>query len=108
MSVVLCGCEAESEPEQSSETEPTTQSVTAAPTTVAPTTTLPATVDNPKKTLKSVNYDYVAIKKKSGEIISQFDKIIDDSDKILVYYDINNLQMDLNEIKFVIDSSSID
>lgn len=78
MSVVLCGCEAESEPEQSSETEPTTQSVTAAPTTVAPTTTLPATVDNPKKTLKSVNYDYVAIKKKSGEIISQFDKIIDD------------------------------
>ena len=42
------------------------------------------------------------------KVSEQVDKIIDDSDKILVYYDINNLQMDLNEIKFVIDSSSID
>ena len=70
-SVVLCGCQAE--PEQSLETEPATQKATVAPTTVAPTTAPPATVDSADK---SVRYDYVAIKKKSGEIISQFDKIV--------------------------------
>ena len=70
-SVVLCGCQAE--PEQSSETEPATQNATVAPTTAAPTTAPPATVDSADK---SVRYDYVAIKKKSGEIISQFDKIV--------------------------------
>ncbi len=76
MSVVLCGCQTETE--QPSETEPTTQNVTVAPTTVAPATSLPATVDTAKKADKSVRYDYVAIKKKSGDIISQFDKLIED------------------------------
>ncbi len=66
---LFCGCN--SDGEQSSDTEPTTQSVTAAPTTAAP-TTLPATPDSAKKG----GYDYVAIKKNSGEIISQFDKIV--------------------------------
>lgn len=77
MSAILCGCEQEKE--QSSHTEPTTQSVTVAPTTVAPTTaSAPATADTAKKETKTLSYDYVAIKKKSGEINSQFDKIIED------------------------------
>ncbi len=42
------------------------------------------------------------------KVNEQVDKIIEDSEKILVYYDINNLQINLDEIKFVIDSSSID
>ena len=77
VSVVLCGCQ--NETEQSSETEPTTQNVTVAPTTVAPATSLPATVDTPKSATKSVRYDYVAIKKKSDDINSQFNKIVEDN-----------------------------
>ncbi len=42
------------------------------------------------------------------KINDQIDKIIENAEKILVYYDINNLQIDLNEIKYVIDSRIID
>lgn len=68
---VLCGCNSEPEPEPA--TEPSTQAVTVAPTTAEP-TTVPATVDSVAKK----GYDYVAIKKNSGAIISQFDKIVSD------------------------------
>ena len=69
-SALLCGCDSgkDSEPE----TEPAIQ-VTTAPATVAPTTALPATLDS----AQGVSYNFVAIKKKSGEIISQFDKIVE-------------------------------
>lgn len=64
----MCGCNSGEE----SETEPATQATTA-PATVAPTTAAPATKDS----ADSQGYNYVAIKKKSGEIISQFDKIVE-------------------------------
>jgi len=64
----LCGCNSGEE----SETEPATQATTA-PATVAPTTAAPATKDS----ADGQGYNYVAIKKKSGEIISQFDKIVE-------------------------------
>lgn len=69
-STLLCGCNSgkESEPE----TEPSTQASTA-PATVAPVTAPPATTDS----AQGVSYNFVAIKKKSGEIISQFDKIVE-------------------------------
>lgn len=64
----MCGCNSGEE----SETEPATQATTA-PATVAPTTAAPATKDS----ADGQGYNYVAIKKKSGEIISQFDKIVE-------------------------------
>lgn len=64
----MCGCNSGEE----SETEPATQATTA-PVTVAPTTAAPATKDS----ADGQGYNYVAIKKKSGEIISQFDKIVE-------------------------------
>ena len=64
----MCGCNSGEE----SETEPATQATTA-PATVAPTTAAPATKDS----ADGQDYNYVAIKKKSGEIISQFDKIVE-------------------------------
>ncbi len=64
----MCGCNSGEE----SETEPATQAATA-PATVAPTTAAPATKDS----ADGQGYNYVAIKKKSGEIISQFDKIVE-------------------------------
>lgn len=64
----MCGCKSGEE----SETEPATQATTA-PATVAPTTAAPATKDS----ADGQGYNYVAIKKKSGEIISQFDKIVE-------------------------------
>lgn len=64
----MCGCNSGEE----SETEPATQATTA-PATVAPTTAAPATKDS----ADGQAYNYVAIKKKSGEIISQFDKIVE-------------------------------
>ena len=64
----MCGCNSGEE----SETEPATQATTA-PATVAPTTEAPATKDS----ADGQGYNYVAIKKKSGEIISQFDKIVE-------------------------------
>ncbi|MDO4881727.1 MAG: serine hydrolase [Oscillospiraceae bacterium] len=67
-SALLCGCNSGEE----SETEPATQATTA-PATVAPTTAAPATKDS----ADGQGYNYVAIKKKSGEIISQFDKIVE-------------------------------
>ena len=67
-SALLCGCNSGEE----SETEPATQATTA-PATVAPTTAAPATKDS----ADGQDYNYVAIKKKSGEIISQFDKIVE-------------------------------
>lgn len=67
-SALLCGCNSGEE----SETEPATQAATA-PATVAPTTAAPATKDS----ADGQGYNYVAIKKKSGEIISQFDKIVE-------------------------------
>ena len=67
-SSLLCGCNSGEE----SETEPATQATTA-PATVAPTTAAPATKDS----ADGQGYNYVAIKKKSGEIISQFDKIVE-------------------------------
>ncbi len=67
-SALLCGCNSGEE----SETEPATQATTA-PATVAPTTAAPATKDS----ADGQAYNYVAIKKKSGEIISQFDKIVE-------------------------------
>lgn len=67
-SALLCGCNSGEE----SETEPATQATTA-PATVAPTTAVPATKDS----ADGQGYNYVAIKKKSGEIISQFDKIVE-------------------------------
>ena len=67
-SALLCGCNSGEE----SETEPASQATTA-PATVAPTTAAPATKDS----ADGQGYNYVAIKKKSGEIISQFDKIVE-------------------------------
>lgn len=67
-SALLCGCNSGEE----SETEPATQATTV-PATVAPTTAAPATKDS----ADGQGYNYVAIKKKSGEIISQFDKIVE-------------------------------
>lgn len=67
-SALLCGCNSGEE----SETELATQATTA-PATVAPTTAAPATKDS----ADGQGYNYVAIKKKSGEIISQFDKIVE-------------------------------
>ena len=64
----MCGCNSGEE----SETEPATQAATA-PATVAPTTAAPATKDS----ADGQGYNYVASKKKSGEIISQFDKIVE-------------------------------
>ena len=64
----MCGCNSGEE----SETEPATQATTA-PATVAPTTAAPATKDS----ADGQGYNYVAIKKKSGEIILQFDKIVE-------------------------------
>ena len=64
----MCGCNSGEE----SETEPASQATTA-PATVAPTTAAPATKDS----ADGQGYNYVAIKKKSGEIISQFDKIVE-------------------------------
>lgn len=64
----MCGCNSGEE----SETEPATQATTA-PATVAPTTAAPATKDS----ADGQGYNYVAIKKKSSEIISQFDKIVE-------------------------------
>ena len=64
----MCGCNSGEE----SETEPATQATTA-PATVAPTTAAPATKDS----ADGQGYNYVAIKKKSGEIVSQFDKIVE-------------------------------
>ena len=64
----MCGCNSGEE----SETEPATQATTA-PATVAPTAAAPATKDS----ADGQGYNYVAIKKKSGEIISQFDKIVE-------------------------------
>lgn len=64
----MCGCNSG----EKSETEPATQATTA-PATVAPTTAAPATKDS----ADGQGYNYVAIKKKSGEIISQFDKIVE-------------------------------
>ena len=64
----MCGCNSGEE----SETEPATQATTA-PATVVPTTAAPATKDS----ADGQGYNYVAIKKKSGEIISQFDKIVE-------------------------------
>lgn len=64
----MCGCNSGEE----SETEPATHATTA-PATVAPTTAAPATKDS----ADGQGYNYVAIKKKSGEIISQFDKIVE-------------------------------
>ncbi len=67
-SALLCGCNSGEE----SETEPATQATTA-PATVVSTTAVPATKDS----ADGQGYNYVAIKKKSGEIISQFDKIVE-------------------------------
>ena len=64
----MCGCNSGEE----SETEPASQATTAT-ATVAPTTAAPATKDS----ADGQGYNYVAIKKKSGEIISQFDKIVE-------------------------------
>ena len=64
----MCGCNSG----EGSEIEPATQATTA-PSTVAPTTAAPATKDS----ADGQGYNYVAIKKKSGEIISQFDKIVE-------------------------------
>ncbi len=66
----MCGCNSGSESE--SETEPVTQASTVQ-ATVAPTTSPPATPDS----AQGVSYNFVAIKRKSGEIISQFDKIVE-------------------------------
>lgn len=71
VSVIASGCG--SKQEESTATEPSTQKTTAAPTTAAATTN-PATADS---AADKNEYDFVAIKKKSGEIISQFDKIVD-------------------------------
>ena len=67
-SAVLCGCNSG----EKTETEPVTQATTAA-ATVAPTTAAPATRDS----AGGSTYNFVAIKKKSGDIISQFDKIVE-------------------------------
>lgn len=72
-SSALCGCGSNPEDEQPT-TEPQTEVTTAEPTTVAPTTApVPATKDS----AETAGYDYVAIKKNSGDIISKFDKTIE-------------------------------
>lgn len=76
-SAVLCGCQSEPEEETVPATEPVSQAATAAPTTAQP-TTVAATSDSAQSD-EGKDYDYVAIKKKSGEIISQFDKIVSDN-----------------------------
>ena len=67
-SAALCGCNTGEE----SQAEPATQAATVTPS-AAPTTAPPATKDSAGGT----SYNFVAIKKKSGEIISQFDKIVE-------------------------------
>ncbi len=71
VSVIASGCS--SKQEESTVTEPSTQHSTVAPSTAAPTTN-PATADS---AAGKNEYDFVAIKKKSGEIISQFDNIVE-------------------------------
>lgn len=85
VSIVLCACDGGAD--EAPTTEPPAQTTTA-PATVAPTTApVPATKDSVAKT----GYDFVAIKKKSGDIISQFDKIVE-SNKYLgsIYMKLGN------------------
>ena len=53
-------------------------------------------------------YQLNGIKVDSENIGDQIDKMINNSEKVLFYYDIKNLGINLDEIKYVINSKIID